>query len=163
QAEEHLALAEEKAARAAAEKASRRLSFLAQASVALASSLDFDAITKELSRLCVPSLADACALTLVAHATDSAGPDVALVAGDPPSMATELAGRAAIALDNARLYEKSQADDRRKDEFLAMLAHELRNPLAPISNAVHVLHMSAQDPAKLTWAREIIGRQLQQL
>src|SRR5204862_114822 len=50
QADEHLALAEERAARAAAEKASRRLSFLAQASVALTSSLDFDAITQELSR-----------------------------------------------------------------------------------------------------------------
>jgi signal transduction histidine kinase/ActR/RegA family two-component response regulator len=55
------------------------------------------------------------------------------------------------------------ADDRRKDEFLAMLAHELRNPLAPISNAVHVLQISAQDPAKLTWASEVIGRQLRQL
>ena len=54
-------------------------------------------------------------------------------------------------------------DDRRKDEFLAMLAHELRNPLAPISNAVHVLQISAQDPAKLTWASEVIGRQLRQL
>src|SRR3984893_1581435 len=258
QADEHLALAEERAARAAAEQASRRLSFLAEAGVALAGSLDFDAITRELSRLCVPSLADACGLTLVAHARDSTGNDVALVAGDPQrirstarlasdvpdgclrlamnrvlatgiaevihnlsdaavteldgreiadyigapagsgigclaivpllghgtalgvltlglgpsgrrfdadalSMATELAGRAAIALDNARLYEKSQADDRGKDKFLAMVAHELRNPLAPISNAVHVLHMSAQDPAKLTWAREVIGRQLQQL
>ncbi len=82
QAEEHLALAEEKAARAAAEQASRRLSFLAQASVALAGSLDFDAITRELSRLCVPLLADACGLTL-AHARDGAGTDVAPVAGDP--------------------------------------------------------------------------------
>jgi signal transduction histidine kinase len=44
-----------------------------------------------------------------------------------------------------------------------MLAHELRNPLAPIGNAVHILHLSAQDPVKLMWAREVIGRQLRQL
>ena len=78
-------------------------------------------------------------------------------------MATDLAARAAIALDNARLYGKIQAEDRRKDEFLAMLAHELRNPLAPISNAVHILQMSEKDPAKLKWAIEVIGRQLRQL
>ncbi len=58
---------------------------------------------------------------------------------DAFSIATDLASRAAIALDNAQLYAKIQEEDRRKDEFLAMLAHELRNPLAPISNAVHIL------------------------
>ena len=82
---------------------------------------------------------------------------------DTLSMATKLAGRAAIALDNARLYAKMQEQDRRKDEFLAMLAHELRNPLAPISNAVHLLGAYERDAGKLAWAREIIGRQLQQL
>jgi signal transduction histidine kinase len=40
---------------------------------------------------------------------------------------------------NARLYSRVQDADRRKNEFLAMLAHELRNPLAPIRNAVHIL------------------------
>ena len=44
-----------------------------------------------------------------------------------------------------------------------MLAHELRNPLAPISNAVHILRVSDDDPAKLAWARELIARQLKQL
>jgi signal transduction histidine kinase/ActR/RegA family two-component response regulator len=82
---------------------------------------------------------------------------------DTLSMATKLAGRAAIALDNARLYAKMQEQDRRKDEFLAMLAHELRNPLAPISNAVYLLGAYERDAGKLAWAREIIGRQLQQL
>src|SRR5262249_3826961 len=47
-------------------------------------------------------------------------------------LAEELAARAAVALDNARLYRDIQEVDRRKSEFLAMLAHELRNPLAPI-------------------------------
>jgi signal transduction histidine kinase/DNA-binding response OmpR family regulator len=46
-----------------------------------------------------------------------------------------LAGRAATALDNAQLYQTIRDGERRKDEFLAMLGHELRNPLATISNA----------------------------
>src|SRR5689334_23722173 len=44
-----------------------------------------------------------------------------------------------------------------------MLAHELRNPLAPISNAIHVLEGERADPGRVTWARDIIGRQLKQL
>ncbi len=258
QAQEHVALAEEKIARAAAEQATRRLAFLAQASVALAGSLDLAAIARELAGLCVPFLADVCALALAAEDGKSASTEVAWMSDDPQlglirrsvasvghrgfgdavervrksgkletfgerpadaatggpdepllacdigaaadfpvdgmvivplsargrtlgalalglgpsgrkldadalSMATDLAARAAIALDNARLYGKIQAEDRRKDEFLAMLAHELRNPLAPISNAVHILQMSEKDPAKLKWAIEVIGRQLRQL
>ena len=46
-------------------------------------------------------------------------------------LAEELARRAALALDNAALYAELREADRRKDEFLAMLAHELRNPLRP--------------------------------
>ena len=82
---------------------------------------------------------------------------------DATSVASELASRAAIALDNALLYKKIQDEDRRKNEFLAMLAHELRNPLAPISNAIYVLQTSEGDLAKFTWARDIIARQLRQL
>ena len=62
-------------------------------------------------------------------------PDVMSIAGD-------VAGRAAAALDNALLYHRIQESDQRKNEFLAMLAHELRNPLAPIANAVHVLKVA---------------------
>lgn len=71
----------------------------------------------------------------------------------------ELSSRAAIAMENARLYTAVQEADRRKNEFLAMLAHELRNPLAPIRNAVHILQSVADVPPKLNWAREVIGRQ----
>ncbi len=59
-----------------------------------------------------------------------------------------------------RVGELAQID-RRKDEFLAILAHELRNPLAPIRNAVEFLR--ARMPADLVWARDIIDRQLAQL
>jgi PAS domain S-box-containing protein len=50
--------------------------------------------------------------------------------------------------------------DRRKDEFLAMLAHELRNPLAPIRNAVQILKTSGADEAHLKTARDIVERQV---
>jgi signal transduction histidine kinase len=52
--------------------------------------------------------------------------------------------------------------DRNKDEFLAMLAHELRNPLAPIVNALHLMRMNVSD-SQLAWSREVIGRQLTHL
>jgi signal transduction histidine kinase/DNA-binding response OmpR family regulator len=56
---------------------------------------------------------------------------------DPSDIALieNLASRAATALENARLYQTIRDGERRKDEFLAMLGHELRNPLAAITNA----------------------------
>ncbi|HVE48474.1 MAG TPA: PAS domain S-box protein [Casimicrobiaceae bacterium] len=52
---------------------------------------------------------------------------------------------------------------RRKDEFLAMLGHELRNPLAPIANAVHILRLQKSDDPLQQQARAIIDRQVAQL
>jgi PAS domain S-box-containing protein len=51
--------------------------------------------------------------------------------------------------------------DRRKDEFLATLAHELRNPLAPIRNAVQILKAKGPPDPELRWGREVIDRQVQ--
>jgi two-component system CheB/CheR fusion protein len=53
--------------------------------------------------------------------------------------------------------------DRRKDEFLATLAHELRNPLAPIRNALHIMRLKADDPPTVEQARLIMERQLGQM
>jgi signal transduction histidine kinase len=50
--------------------------------------------------------------------------------------------------------------NRLKDEFLAMLAHELRNPLAPIHNAVQLMRNPTLPQAQLGWARDVIGRQV---
>jgi signal transduction histidine kinase/DNA-binding response OmpR family regulator len=75
------------------------------------------------------------------------------------ALVRELASRAAIAMENARLYTAVQEADRRKNEFLAMLAHELRNPLAPIRNAVHIMQGDDVAPATMNWARDVIGRQ----
>jgi len=59
--------------------------------------------------------------------------------------------------------EKLREADRRKDEFLAMLSHELRNPLAPIANAVHILRISPAGSHAFGQARAIIERQTARL
>ena len=64
--------------------------------------------------------------------------------------------------DRQAALEALQEADRRKDEFLAMLAHELRNPLAPIRNAVEILRVS-EDRGVRDRAREMVGRQVQHL
>lgn len=56
-----------------------------------------------------------------------------------------------------------KAADRRKDQFLAMLAHELRNPLAPIRNAVQILNRIGPAEARAAWALDVIERQAQHL
>src|SRR5438445_189074 len=75
----------------------------------------------------------------------------------------DLASRTAIALDNRSLYREIEERDRRKDEFLAMLAHELRNPLAAISNAVTVLEKLGHQDDDTARIRMIIGRQTHHL
>jgi PAS domain S-box-containing protein len=78
---------------------------------------------------------------------------------DDLELALGIAHAAALALDNSRLFERMLEDDRRKDEFLAMLAHELRNPLAPIVNIAEMLRLRGDDPAVRTRAVEMIARQ----
>jgi len=87
---------------------------------------------------------------------------------DDCALVAEIAHRAALALDNARLYvEADQARlsaeqaSRAKDEFLAMLGHELRNPLAPIVTALHL--MSMRGDASTEGERRIIERQVAHL
>ena len=254
QAQERVALAEERAKRAAAEEAGRSATFLAEASRVLANSMEFEATLRAVARLAVPFLADvgiAClpdgsgrpgrfelawsdssgsaveqsrgelaelpggllhaierVLTTgraerlaplaasesidvteemgkrapALHTLDSAivlplavrGTTLGALAlglgpsGRSPSprglaLADDLACRAGIALDNALLVRGVQEADRRKDEFLAMLAHELRNPIAPIRNAVHVLRLCGSSDPEMEKPRAIIDRQLRQL
>jgi PAS domain S-box-containing protein len=61
------------------------------------------------------------------------------------------------------LEEALRESDRRKDEFLATLAHELRNPLAPIRYAVKVLDVKGSSTTELRWAVELIERQTQHM
>ena len=63
---------------------------------------------------------------------------------------------AELQASEARLIEANG----RKDEFLATLAHELRNPLAPVRNAVEIMRRQAHDPKRVEWACDLIGRQV---
>jgi signal transduction histidine kinase len=62
-------------------------------------------------------------------------------------------------VERARAEQALQEADRNKDEFLAMLAHELRNPLAPIHNALQLMRMQPS-AGQSQWAQEVIQRQL---
>ena len=96
------------------------------------------------------------------------------------SIMKSLVAPMAVALQNADLYARANREiverariegalkrsegmlleaDRRKDEFLATLAHELRNPLAPIRTAVALLRSGEPDPDKLTYCQDVIERQ----
>jgi signal transduction histidine kinase/CheY-like chemotaxis protein len=69
--------------------------------------------------------------------------------------------------ERARVEEQLREQDRRKDEFLAMLAHELRNPLAPLSNALQLWSLAqkggTQDPAEMESLRAMMRRQVDQM
>ncbi len=227
QAEERVALAEERAGRAAAEAAGRRAAFLAEAGKNMARSLDVETTANAILGLAVPDLGDVAVLRLrvagreVVHRRHRDGigarPDLeALVSEamtrvsrspdgrvvvpeirdsggevrgvvcplvargtmvglfavgvegprkkyDPAAIVVieEFSGRAALALDNCLLYREIQERDMRKEQFVAMLAHELRNPLGAISSAVGVLDLVGGNSADL--ARGVITRQLQHL
>ncbi|HEX8407484.1 MAG TPA: ATP-binding protein, partial [Thermoanaerobaculia bacterium] len=76
---------------------------------------------------------------------------------DVPLIA-DLARRAAIALDNARLYEQAEEANRAKDEFLATLSHELRTPLTAISGWAHMLDLGIADEETRRLAIDTIVR-----
>jgi signal transduction histidine kinase/DNA-binding response OmpR family regulator len=256
QAEERVILVREQTARAAAEEAIRRSTFLADASQVLSRSLAVEETLTGLTRFAVPFLGDLCCIvqfddaaeirnTQLAWTAGRGGPltiqqatvarlcdekiaeglarsvsrsdfelieleneQIALAADDGAApqtllplgfalgklaifplvargrqlgallvgvstsrsfssadlaIASDLAGRTAIALDNALLYSRIQSADQRKDEFLAMLAHELRNPLAPIRSAVAVMHRVGSQAPLLMWSRDVIERQVAHL
>ncbi len=62
-----------------------------------------------------------------------------------------------------RLNDELSLAHRRKDEFLATLAHELRNPLAPITNAIEILRLRDPVDGESRWARDVIDRQVRQM
>lgn len=79
---------------------------------------------------------------------------------------SKLVGVALILHDITAMRRSEQAlrdADQRKDEFLAMLAHELRNPLVPIRNAAHVLGRLELEEPRVRWAQNLIERQVAHL
>jgi PAS domain S-box-containing protein len=76
---------------------------------------------------------------------------------------TRVIGTVQDVTERKRTMAALREADRRKDEFLATLAHELRNPLAPIRNAIQLLKLRGFDAATVTSARDLIDRQLTQM
>ena len=86
--------------------------------------------------------------------------------GRPVAFATvsqDVTERRRLEDDLRRVAEELSGADRRKNEFLAMLAHELRNPLAPISNAVRALTLGRRDETAVDSASEMLERQVGQI
>jgi PAS domain S-box-containing protein len=93
------------------------------------------------------------------YATRMGGPGSAKVA----LLFNDITDRKRAQEDLRRLAAELAESDRRKTEFLATLAHELRNPLAPISNGLQLMRLAASKPEAQEKAREMMERQLRQL
>ena len=112
------------------------------------------------SYICVPLVVSGKSLGALTFATAESGrsyTDADL------AFANDLAQRAAIAIENTQLYQALREADRRKDEFLATLAHELRNPLAPIRNSLQILKMPRLDAETIERSRDVMERQVHHL
>ena len=113
------------------------------------------------SYICVPLIVSGKTLGVLTFATAESGRRYTGVLD--LALAMDLANRAAVAVENTQLYQALRDADRRKDEFLATLAHELRNPLAPIRNALQILKMPRVDAATVERSRDMMERQVEHL
>ena len=112
------------------------------------------------SYICTPLRSRAKTLGVVTFVTAESG---RVFDATDLAAAEDLALRAVIAIENASLLATLREADRRKDEFLAMLAHELRNPLAPIRNAVRIFQGTGPPVPEQQWATDVIDRQVHQM
>ncbi|KAH0439501.1 hybrid sensor histidine kinase/response regulator [Paraburkholderia fungorum] len=79
------------------------------------------------------------------------------------SVSRDITGRRRAEQQLQRLNLELSKADRRKDEFLATLAHELRNPLAPMRNVLEILRLKDFADPQLSWSRDVFERQLQHM
>jgi signal transduction histidine kinase len=105
------------------------------------------------SLLLIPLVARGLTLGLLTLASRERRYDAADLA-----VAQELAGRAAAALDNARLYREAQAASRAKDEFLATVSHELRTPINSVLGWAAILRQHRLDQSRVDYACDAIER-----
>ena len=99
----------------------------------------------------------------VRRAKDGRHIDISLTISPIRNAAGRIIGASKIARDvteQKRAMKALQEADRRKDEFLALLAHELRNPLAPLRNGLQVMRLATGDARAVAKAREMMDRQL---
>ena len=92
--------------------------------------------------------------------------DISLTISPIRNESGELVGASKVArdvTDQRRAQRELREADERKNEFLALLAHELRNPLGPIRHAVNILRARTPSPEELQWATNIIGRQTEHM
>ena len=92
--------------------------------------------------------------------------DISLTVSPVRDATGRVVGAAKVArdiTDRKRTEEVLRVEARRKDEFLAVLAHELRNPLAPIRNAVEILAQAGGGDPRVGWVRGVLDRQVGQL
>jgi PAS domain S-box-containing protein len=82
---------------------------------------------------------------------------------DDEAVLVQLAQITSVALENARLVQSLREADSRKDEFLATLVHELRNPMAPIRNGLQVMKLARGDLETIEDAQAVVERQVTQL
>ena len=82
---------------------------------------------------------------------------------DDESLLRQLAALASVALQHVEARVSLEEADRRRTAFLAMLSHELRNPLAPIKNSLYVLERGSLDAERAKRAQAVIGRQVDHL
>jgi PAS domain S-box-containing protein len=95
-------------------------------------------------------------LTLASRTRDTFEPDEL-------EFAETICQHVTLAYERIRHVRELKESGRMKDEFLATLAHELRNPLAPIRNAAHILKQHGPRDPELVWARQVIDRQAEHL
>jgi len=112
------------------------------------------------SYICVPLVSRDKVLGTLTLGTSSSGRRYQ--AGDL-IVATEVGRRVAIAVENANLYYAIRQSAKRKDEFLATLAHELRNPLAPLRNSLQIMRTAGNDKDVVAYAHGVMERQVSQL
>ena len=89
--------------------------------------------------------------------------DISLTISPVRDSTGEIVGASKIARDisdRKRAEQQLREADRRKDEFIALLAHELRNPLAPLRNGLQVMRLAASDANAVSQARSMMERQL---
>jgi signal transduction histidine kinase/DNA-binding response OmpR family regulator len=209
---------QQRAARAAAERAAARAKLLAEASRVMSASFDYATTLSQLARLLVPRLGEACVITVaesgetrvvgLAHSDPDAecalterisggdidgwlaslpantlalplsgaagqlgtlllirGDDAATAeeqdgaVGEDAALAAEIAYRAAIAMENAQLFQQTQQATRARDEMLGVVAHDLRNPLnAVVMSAELLMEMAPPEADEQRRTIELILR-----